>query len=207
MSGIHFSEGGLNREETSTFDGVLLAGGHSRRMGQDKACLSLPSGEVLWRRQWALLETSGASRRWLSVRPEQTWPPADVERVSDRVADGGPLDGIVAAWDRSDATHLLVLAVDLPNLPVAWFTRLRQACAPGAGAVGRSDDGRFEPLAAIYPRTWLTEWATALGAGRRSLQHLVRLAAERSELAVVPIQADRAAWFHNLNRPEDLVGV
>ena len=187
-----------------SFDGVLLAGGRSLRMGTDKACLTLPDGNVLWRRQRAVLEEAGADTVFLSVRPEQIWADADAHRVEDSLPDAGPLAGIVAAFERSRATHLQVLAVDLPRLPARWLRELSRHCRIDAGACGRHADGTFEPLAAVYPVSWLPEWRAALLAGDRSLQRLLARACERGDLLAQPIEAAQAHWFYNVNRPADL---
>lgn len=187
-----------------SFDGVLLAGGRSLRMGTDKACLTLPDGSALWRRQRAVLEEAGAATVFLSVRPEQTWADAEAHRVEDCLPDAGPLAGIVAAFERSRATHLHVLAVDLPRLPARWLRELSRHCRIDTGACGRHADGTFEPLAAVFPVSWLPEWRAVLVAGDRSLQRLLTRAWERGALLAKPIETAQADWFHNVNRPADL---
>lgn len=179
--------------------GVVLAGGHSRRMGREKALLEV-NGEALWRRQERVLREAGAAEVWLSARPEQAWATAEASGrvVHDRVVDAGPLAGIAATLAASTATHLAVLAVDLPRMEAAWLRRLSAACGPGRGAVGRRE-GFFEPLAAIYPREILVAAERALARGERSLQRL--LTAEAARFAIVEIGATDAAWFENWNEP------
>ncbi len=198
----------VNVSETvdPTFDAVLLAGGRSQRMGTDKACLTLPDGRFLWQRQRALLEDAGAGTVFISARADQAWADAEPCRVEDLLPDAGPLGGIVAAFEQSRATHLHVLAVDLPKLPVSWLRQLGQCCRIGAGACGRHADDTFEPLAAVFPVSWLPEWRQALLAidGERSVQRLLTRAEQRGELFVRPIEAREAEWFRNVNRPDDL---
>lgn len=197
------------------FDAVLLAAGRSQRMGTDKALL--PSGtdrvasERLWERQWRVLDEAGVNRRWLSVRAEQAWVPTGIARLADDPPEAGPLGGILKAWEASDASHLIVLAVDLPALPPIWLQHLKTLCAPGRGAVGRhaGSDGqpeRFEPLAAIYPRQWRPAWARALAEGRGSLQHLLRTQVRDvpASLALRTITSAETGWFRNVNTPADL---
>jgi len=194
----------MNSDSPLTFDAVLLAGGRSRRMGSDKALLATPSGEPLWQRQWKLLGEAGAGRRWLSVRVDQAWVPPDVLTVRDSQPDAGPLAGVIAAWEASAATYLLVLAVDLPDLPAGWMIRLRQLARPDCGVAGRHPGGQFEPLAAVYPRSWLPQWAGALRQGNSGLQRLLLEAFEGERLHAEAIRPEEAPWFHNLNSPVDL---
>ena len=182
------------------FSAVLLAGGRSSRMGRDKALLPW-AGEPLWQRQWALLAAAGADDRWLSARPDQTWVPPDLPAVHDAVTHAGPLAGIAAALERMHGTHLMVLAVDLPQMDVAWFERLRARCAPGVGAVGRRD-GWFEPLAAIYPRELARPAVAALIRGEYALQRF--LVAAGPAMTAVDIGDDETGWFANWNERDDV---
>lgn len=182
---------------TPRFSAVLLAAGRSARMGRDKALLPC-AGEPLWRRQWRLLEAVGAGEIFLSARADQGWVPPGVTTLADAVADAGPLAGIAAALDRCRTSHLIVLAVDLPQMTPAWFAQLAAACAPGRGAVGRR--GKFyEPLAAIYPMDLRGEAAAALQRGDFALQAFIAAAGERFH--VHEITDAEAPWFENWNVP------
>lgn len=187
-----------------SFDAVLLAGGYSRRMGTDKACVRLATGELLWERQRRILREAGAEKVLVSMRRDQAWAPAEVERVFDQEPGGGPIDGILAAWEQSQASHLMVLAVDLPRLPAEWFLRLKASCAPGKGVVGRHADGAYEPLAGVFPKIWQETGWVARRSGQHSLQHFLRKAEEVGELVALPISDPE--WFLNANEPSDLVG-
>ncbi|MEI6862701.1 MAG: molybdenum cofactor guanylyltransferase [Verrucomicrobiota bacterium] len=190
-----------------TWSGVLLAAGASCRMGRDKALLPASVGQPLWQRQLDVLARAGAGELLVSARPEQTWVPPGVTRVTDAVPGAGPLAGLVAALACCRGTHLLVLAVDLPALPAEWFWELQRACTPACGAAGvqttGSDGEAFEPLAAIYPRE-LAAWAEAALARRElALQPLLQRAVTAGLMQAVPITTERTAWFENWNHPED----
>jgi molybdenum cofactor guanylyltransferase len=187
------------------FSGVVLAGGKSARMGCDKALMEL-EGVPLWRRQYNLLAQAGAAERVVSLRADQNWLPLDVSRVNDAKPDLGPLSGIVAALGKSRHSHLAVIAVDLPRVPAAWFTLLRGRCADRIGVIGETADGKFEPLAAIYPQAILPLARAALADGELSLQQLVRRAVEAGLLRSQPIGADEQRYFENWNEPGDVTG-
>jgi molybdenum cofactor guanylyltransferase len=188
------------------FEGVVLAAGRSLRMRTDKANLTWADGERLWQRQWRILGEAGIARRWLSVRSDQAWVPADVAVVRDAVPDAGPLAGMLAAGAAGDGTHVVVLAVDLPEVPVEWVRTLMARAQPERGVVGRWPDGTYEPLAALYPRGWLQEWRAAFGSVVHppGLQALLRERAGTGGLDVIPLGPERERWFRNANTPEDL---
>lgn len=197
----------MNHEPQSraalAFSGLVLAGGRSRRMGTDKALLE-HEGQPLWRRQHALLRAAGASEVLISARDDQAWS-AGLPVVHDATPDCGPLSGIIAGLRAARTDHLLVVAVDLPRLPLAWLHALIAAAGHAHGAVGRWPEGKFEPLAALYPRTLLAPFADALAAGRLSLQPLAAAAAQRGDLRIIALEASRRRDLANWNEPTDLL--
>lgn len=186
----------------SRFSAVLLAAGQSSRMGRDKALLE-SEGLRLWERQRDLLVGLGALEVFLSARPDQAWAknPAGFKAVLHDANPGcGPLAGITAALERASTSHVVVLAIDLPRLPLEWFEGLLGGCSAGVGAVGRNGDF-FEPLAAIYPREFLPLAWEALAAGRFGLQPLLSQAVSARLMNLTEITADERPWFENWNTP------
>jgi len=197
-------------------EGVVLCGGNSSRMGRDKAFL-IVENEPLWLRQWSRLRAIVGHEPLVSVRSgaaissSGTGPDGRVGAENLRYVydDGasGPLGGILAAFDAiADATHLAVLAVDLPFVEVAWWEGLKRSCVATRGAVGRrsGDDESWEPVAAIYPRSMLAAMRRAKEEGRLSLQRLVASAVAEGQLTEVAITSEQARFFRNWNTPEDV---
>src|SRR4051812_12445326 len=153
------------RMPEAPFSAVLLAAGRSSRMGRDKALLE-EEGELMWQRQLRVLVASGASEILLSARPDQEWSRharGFAAVLHDASPDGGPISGITAALERASHPHVAVLAIDLPRMTPEWFSRLHRLCVASTGAVGKKD-GRFEPLAAIYPREMMSHaWESLAG--------------------------------------------
>ena len=99
--------------------GLILAGGESRRMGQDKALL-LRDGKSQLAHIAALLEDV-TDRVFVSTRSEQQ---GEVERsrfaqIVDRYKDIGPIAGILSAMDEYPEVDWLIVACDLPNIDTA----------------------------------------------------------------------------------------
>jgi len=173
-------------------------------MGQNKAMISV-KGLPLWQRQYQLLGEAGAGERRVSLRREDDWAPPEILRVFDD-GSAGPLGGLLAALEICSTSHLIVIAVDLPTLPVTWFATLRKRCRPGRGAVGwRPDIEAYEPLAAIYPREFFSIAQQASRRGQFSLQTLIGEAVETDLLHEQTVTPEQRSWFTNWNRPEDVV--
>lgn len=179
---------------------VVLAGGHSRRMGTDKAWLPHPeTGQPMLRRQLSLLASCGGEAPVVSARTGQELPalPPDTERIDD---DGttGPLGGIVSALAGTTCDHLLVIAVDLPKLSESEIQRLSGKLeSPGLGVYAHSPGGP-QPLVSIMPQSLLPELQAALADGQLSLR---RLFAGPLQRQMSPVAFPDNEPFQNWNEP------
>jgi molybdopterin-guanine dinucleotide biosynthesis protein A len=181
---------------------VLLAGGKSRRMGQDKATL-LFAGEALWQRQMRTLRQLRGQKIFISARAAPKWLLPEMEVVLDEAPSRGPLSGIVAALGRTETSHLFVLAVDMPFVTAAHAHALWRGARERSGVVPVIG-GRAEPLAAVYPRDAEDEFAAALRNGELSLQPLVERMAAAGKVRMVEISEAEAGVYRSLNKPGDL---
>src|SRR5204862_64335 len=98
-----------------------------------------------------------AKRAWLTPSPIET--------------PSGPLSGLTAGLERLRTSHLLVLAIDLPNVSVGYLRKLCGLACRGRGVIPVNGD-RYEPLCAVYPRRAAAAAREALASGDVSLQHL-----------------------------------
>ncbi|GHC00300.1 molybdenum cofactor guanylyltransferase [Cerasicoccus arenae] len=149
---------------------VVLAGGQSRRMGQDKASLRW-GGQSLWRCQAELLRGLGLDVA-ISVRVDQKLPDfitGEFLLIRDQIADVGPLSGFLSAWRQFPDHALLIVACDLPMLDVATLQSLLDQRDDGywATAYTSANDGLPEPLCAIYEPAAQKEFEASLAANRR----------------------------------------
>jgi molybdenum cofactor guanylyltransferase len=130
---------------------LVLAGGKSRRMGQDKALL-VREGQSQLSYIASLLE-SIAERVFVSARRDQQ---DDSERsrfatIVDRYEDIGPIAGILSAMDEHPDADWLVVACDLPNIDAETLRYIVEHRGDEPFTAYRSShDGLPEPLCAIY---------------------------------------------------------
>jgi molybdenum cofactor guanylyltransferase len=181
---------------------VLLAGGESRRMGQDKATL-IYRDAPLWRRQVDLLRKLQPARLFVSARNDPVWRPADTVFVADVPPSRGPLSGLVAAINQTEGTHLLALAVDMPCVDEAYLRSLCLLTEPGHGILPVMGE-RSEPLAAIYPVEALVHFQEALAGSDFSLQRIVSRLLSAKIMRGLPIRPEEKKRFRNLNAITDL---
>ena len=179
---------------------LLLAGGKSSRMGENKSTLSF-DGKTLLEHSLALLKLSGADHVLISgeVEGHQTIP--------DLLPECGPLGGLHAAVHTIDdkvgldGSSLLVIPVDMPMLDSLTLTRLFVS-------IGAADSCFYE--GEVFPCVFilspqlrdyldgLFSESTALG-GDRSMKALLRAFSARPiDTLGLPENV-----FFNLNSPED----
>ncbi len=137
---------------TAPLNGLVLAGGFSRRMGRDKAALKIHSRTQI-EHAMSLLSAC-CETAYVSVRPEQdsdtrfqAWP-----RIQDLHPGSGPLGAIVSAQTFVPDIAWLVLACDLPFVDEQVLSQLLAQRDPGRVATCyRSTCDRLpEPLCAIF---------------------------------------------------------
>ncbi len=189
---------------------ALLVGGKSSRLGEDKSLLICEAGEEpLYKKQLTKLRQISDLPILLAIRSGQKFEqlPHDVELVPDRLAGQGPLSALASCLEYSKSEWLLVLAVDLPQISPAYLKNLvSEARQSGRGIVPRID-GRWEPLAAVYPRRLLKKIQTHLSAEQLSLQKLIQEAVTDGLLIAREVSPTERLLFSNLNTQEDLAAL
>jgi molybdenum cofactor guanylyltransferase len=176
---------------------VLLAGGESRRMGQDKATLIF-HGKPLWQIQLDLLCKLEPEEMFVSARSDPAWRPSGVQFVSDEPPSRGPLSGLSATLPQIRTDHLLALAVDMPLMSENYLRLLCERIEPGRGVLPIIGD-RAEPLGAIYPKGAGIDFTAALSGSDFSLQSLTKKLVEAGKLNVFNVLKEEGKFFRNFN--------
>lgn len=180
--------------------GLVLSGGHSTRMRQDKAALAI-AGVSQLQRAAGLLAGQGLPVS-VSVRADQTADPlrAHYPQIIDAGDVQGPAAGLLAAHSADPQAAWLVLACDLPHLDAQTLTTLiaaRDASRP-ATAFRSSSDGLPEPLCAIYEPAGLAALRSFVAGGRNCPRKFLL---QSDTLLLVQPNPEALA---NVNTPEEL---
>jgi molybdopterin-guanine dinucleotide biosynthesis protein A len=143
-------------------EGFILAGGHSSRMGSDKA-LVLFGGIPLVRLALNTFAEAGMSARIAGSRSALG---EFAEEVPDAFPESGPMSGIHAGLCASRAEWNLFLPVDLPLMPSSLLAcMMRRARLTGAPVTAIRLNGRMEPFPAVLHRDILPHIARRLEEG------------------------------------------
>jgi molybdopterin-guanine dinucleotide biosynthesis protein A len=204
--------------------GVVLAGGQSQRLQQDKRKLRLwgADGPTLLEHTLALISPLCAEVVVVLNDPWE-WPHLAARLVSDTLPGMGPPGGLVAGLGAARLPYALVVGADMPLLDphlLAWMIEeYRLPHRAGAEALvpqspTTSGEGQIEPLHAIYARACLPRIEAALAAGTRRMSTLLEMlrtvfitpaelvAFEQREGMEDSVQVKQA--FLNINTPADL---
>jgi molybdopterin-guanine dinucleotide biosynthesis protein A len=183
--------------------GVVLAGGRSSRMGQDKALLSLhPEGPTLLDNALNLL--TPVVDDLLVVGHPEIHGHVGPFVIPDDHPGLGPLGGLVTAMRYASYDRLLVIAVDMPYVTEALLLRLERELGHFTDAAVPLHHGRPEPLVGSYHRRCLPVFQRLIAQGTLKMS-LALDAVRSSRIAVDPGSGGwPAKLFNNINRPEDL---
>jgi molybdenum cofactor guanylyltransferase len=184
--------------------GVLLAGGNSRRMGEDKRYLVVGE-QTLLERGLAVLRS--IFQEVLVVIAQDSLPLKVAARVvRDLVPDCGSLGGLYTGLTQATTPYIFVVACDMPFLDPAVITQFTSRRA-SADIVMAKLAARLHPMHALYGKGCLPVLEQMIRARQFKIQEMlshaslhVRYVTEADLLTVDP----SGRSFYNVNTPADL---
>ena len=184
--------------------GVLLAGGKSRRMGQDKRLLSVGE-ETLYARSLSVLRSIF---RGVIVVIAQDSPA--VESVTpvfrDLIPHCGSLGGLYTGLKQAETEWVFAVACDMPFLNSTVIRHFIELRGERDVVMAKLENG-FHPMHALYHRNCLPAIERLIHAQDFKIQRLVEYPALRvrvvtsEELGPLDPQGHS---FYNVNTPDDL---
>jgi len=184
--------------------GILLAGGKSRRMGEDKRYLVVGE-QTLLERGLAVLRSIFQE---VLVVIAQDSPPLDVEArvVRDLVPECGSLGGLYTGLVQATTPFIFVVGCDMPFLDPAVITQFTSRRA-AADIVMAKLAARLHPMHALYGKRCLPVVEEMIRTRQLKIQEivlrsslLVRYVTEADLVAIDPTGRS----FQNVNTPADL---
>lgn len=172
---------------------IIMAGGGSRRMGTDKSMLLIngrPNIERICEQLRGFFE-----QILISANEVDKFSFLGFEVIPDKVPGQGPLMGIASALEASANEINFVMACDIPHIELGYIRRmLAEAVDSKADIVlPTADDGKYEPLFAIYRKSTLEAIKKVLSSGVRKISDVFDLC------TVKYIELENADWLVNLN--------
>ena len=178
--------------------GLVLMGGHSRRMGRDKSELEYHG--VPQREYVADLLSGLVGMTYLSGRGEQLEGlGSSYPFLADSYMDLGPLGGILTAFQAHPDKAWLVMAVDMPKMDASGLEKLVRARRPEklATAYLNQVTQKPEPLAAIWEPAIFPVLLAFLAENQLSPQKILM----DLDIQLVPVESSEKLL--NVNKPSD----
>jgi molybdenum cofactor guanylyltransferase len=187
---------------------VILAGGRSSRMGRDKATIEI-AGVPLILRIYDVVATCVDLGQIYVVTP---WPeqyrsilPADCNFILEQQPPQGPFVAFSQAVTEINATWLLLLACDLPNLSTpaiqSWIDSLPSIDRQSIAYLPRHLSKGWEPLCGFYRQICHNSAIEYIDHGGRSFQDWLKMQVVTELVVADPL------CLTNCNTPADLAAI
>jgi molybdopterin-guanine dinucleotide biosynthesis protein A len=184
--------------------GLILAGGKSRRLGQDKRFLSLGGRSCLQR----VLDAYGDlfDRILIVADAKEPFQSMGLPVVEDLIPGRATLGGLYTGLCHAEGARVFAAAVDMPCLS-ADTIRIVLEHADRADIVIPDLNGKLQPTHAVYSRACLPYLKTLVEGSRLKVQELCaipELSVHRLPQFLFEEVDPELRSFFNINTPEDL---
>jgi molybdopterin-guanine dinucleotide biosynthesis protein A len=192
----------MTLEAKSPITGMILAGGRSIRMGQDKAFIEVDGIPIILR-IFAVLDRL-FPETIIVANEEEPYGKLGIPVYSDLIPGQGALGGLYTGLVRSTFSYAFCVACDMPFLSQPLIHYLLGKIDQYDAVVPHTSDG-LQPLHAIYSKKCVEPIRHVLELGITKVVDvypLIRLGIvdEKEFLALDPEKRS----FTNVNTPEDL---
>ncbi|MEQ8674247.1 MAG: molybdenum cofactor guanylyltransferase [Aggregatilineales bacterium] len=182
---------------------VVLAGGESRRMGENKAFVMLGDKPLITHTLARLSQLDTAETLIITRNPSQ-YTHLEARIIQDEGTGRGPLNGICSAIKHCNTEYIFVVACDMPFINAGWV-RWLYAQRSNYDAVVPHFDGYPQSLHALYQRRCSEPFAAQISLNNYRMEH----ALEKINMHFIYDAPPRAndhhsETFFNVNTPEDL---
>jgi len=184
------------KDHPKKYSGILLAGGKSSRMGDDKAFMKYKD-RFLYEYSFSILKSF--SQDILISSSNTRFNNQDYRCVEDEMPDLGPISGIFSCLKRIKYPSAIVLPCDLPFISVKTVETLLNNSQGYDITVALNHQNFPEPLIGIYSSAIISRLEKMINSGNYKLQNLLK----DSKTHFVKIPQISPETFLNINNPED----
>jgi molybdopterin-guanine dinucleotide biosynthesis protein A len=174
---------------------IVMAGGGSVRMGQDKSMLPVEGRPMIEHIVNQL--NPHFSQVLISSDDKAKYGFLGVDVIEDEVEGRGPLGGIASGLKVSANELNFVLACDIPEIHMACVRAMLRQGRDYDAVVPKSGAGRYEPLFAVYKKSILGAIESALNSGDYRIMDAI------SSCRIKYVEVDNSELMKNLNTMED----
>lgn len=151
------------------FNGYILAGGKSSRMGTDKGLMLFKGKAII---EYVIEQLQPAVNKVTIVSNNPEYEKFGFEVIADLIKETGPAGGIYTALNHTDTALNFIVSCDMPFISKEAIEFMFQN-------KGKSQiilpvrQGKMEPLFGIYSKDCLLKWHELMEGGVIKLQEMV----------------------------------
>ncbi|WP_298312742.1 molybdenum cofactor guanylyltransferase [uncultured Aquimarina sp.] len=168
--------------------GIILAGGKSSRMGQDKG-LKLHNGKPFIQHIIQAIET--ITNKILIITGSADYQTFGYPCIADIIPDQGPVGGIYTGLKYTKTTQNLVLSCDVPFVKPVVLTNLISEYEPNYDVITYEDI----PLITLYHKSVERTFFESIQKRRLSLRKTL----SKLKVKSIPIEESVAPYVKNIN--------
>lgn len=177
--------------------GAVLAGGRSRRMGQDKSLLQI-NGITMLEHIIRQIQPE-VEEMLIGANDPVKYSFTGLPVIADEQPDMGPLMGILSCLQAAHHERVFVTACDIPQIPDALIRRMLRMAMDKDIVMAVDNAGRHEPLLAVYSRRLIPAARAIINRGGRRIVELFN----EPDIRVAFVSLPPGDWYQNINSPED----
>ena len=185
---------------TPKITGIVLAGGRSSRMGEDKSLMRL-NGKTLIEYSIDALRPICEKVIISSNNPNYDFTGCEV--WPDELPDQAPIIGIYSCLKRSKTELNIILSCDIPLMSASMIGFLLAKSAEYDITVPVHDNGQIEPLCGVYKKSSQEILKEFIESGNFRLNDCIRSASYQFIPVDAQIPCNTPNLFLNINTPSD----
>ena len=179
--------------------GVILSGGQSKRMGQNKSLMPFGNSNLI---EHVLERLSAFTDEQIIIGDPSIY--GHLGMVHADIHPGkGPLAGLHSALTYSTSDLIFVVGCDMPNINGTVLDHLANGVDERYSAFVPRHDGMIEPLCAIYHKNCLDAFARCLDKGILKMSEALDVVQTKFVPVGPGTGLEDLGVFKNLNTPQD----
>ena len=184
--------------------GIILAGGKSTRMGQNKAFIEIDDVPIITRIHKILKKLFQEIVIVANDNDKELFKDFDARVYPDLIPQGGALGGLYTGLFFSSFSYSFCVGCDMPFLKESVVEHLMKHATHDDVIVPRTKDG-LQPLHAIYSKNCLESIRRTMGLGKHRIIDFFQMVRVKiiEEDDFFPLDPSRDS-FMNINTPEEL---
>lgn len=179
----------------SNITGIVIAGGKSSRMGQNKALIQYKGKRLIDSAIEMLINFTDS----ILVSSNEQLKDIHYPIIEDEFDNLGPIGGLYSCLLASDTDCNMVIPCDAPNVSIKLYNELLIDCEQYDAVIPVLLDGKYEPLVACYNKSILPLIEDAIKAIDYKMVNLINRA------NVKFVRVNDIEQFKNINTPHDLL--